>query len=711
MNGKEALYKKRAQGLASREVRAKLKAQESKTKRNDLLASKRRIPLSVLQEQGVLSPKPKKLSKEEQSVLRLEKLKEWKKAREEAKKKATKSTKKPFGSGALISTADRSGNQKNIFLSKPQWVSSSAVTKPKNQVKPFSSSSFSKPKSALKPIEKPAPKPSFKTTTKPIRPISGVKPRKPAISTSAPKPSTKQAVKPGPVSKEPKRQPAKSKESAAKPVKLRPQTRSMTKSAVSKVKAETKQSCSTKIQSRGRNKQATNTTPPKRSVTTRSATKVITKDTAEMMDITVEISNPDPGDQNEPPTTPPKSKKYDPVTPSPLLHSRSAKRRETQFFVPQPITDPAWIPGQSNNEVFVQPNFDEAFGNFSPFQFGGSNSSFQFTFRKALSFACDSLDEVSSQQSVTPDTKIVRKSLGSGCKNSPVRNVSMDESAMIVEIINDGPSEEEMKTEVATTPIEIPESAEPEIDIGYFRKLHSDATATLVSLCKVWEEKATSLEEEQADIKDMEEVFGQIRTTICQAKLLMQQKLKQFFGLVDTAETQSGERKTTSEDLQGFWDMVYCQVEDICQKFQGLENIEKNGWTLKAPTPKKKKTAKKRVAKKGKANSAEETERQKVAREKREAQRNKLRELKLAAKRAREEAVCEQENVPTTPKKSRVDALIAGDLSPKAGSGYRNGRRSSLRLRNRSIFSPYCTERGSQEEFCNVPVASLISFD
>lgn len=56
MNGKEALYKKRSQGQASREVRVKLKAQQSKTKRDDLLASKRRIPLGVLQEHENPSP-------------------------------------------------------------------------------------------------------------------------------------------------------------------------------------------------------------------------------------------------------------------------------------------------------------------------------------------------------------------------------------------------------------------------------------------------------------------------------------------------------------------------------------------------------------------------------------------------------------------------------------------------------------------------------
>lgn len=34
--------------------------------------------------------------------------------------------------------------------------------------------------------------------------------------------------------------------------------------------------------------------------------------------------------------------------------------------------------------------------------------------------------------------------------------------------------------------------------------------------------------------------------------------------------------------------MVYFQVEDVFQKFKGLEKIEENGWTLRAPTPKKK---------------------------------------------------------------------------------------------------------------------------
>ncbi len=68
-----------------------------------------------------------------------------------------------------------------------------------------------------------------------------------------------------------------------------------------------------------------------------------------------------------------------------------------------------------------------------------------------------------------------------------------------------------------------------------------------------------------------------------------------------------------------------------------------------------------------KSNSTEESERAVIARQKREAQRNKLKELKMAAaKRAREEATAaivvdnEPENIlHTPPKKTRVGTHVA----------------------------------------------------
>ena len=44
-----------------------------------------------------------------------------------------------------------------------------------------------------------------------------------------------------------------------------------------------------------------------------------------------------------------------------------------------------------------------------------------------------------------------------------------------------------------------PEVTEPQIDIVYFRKLHSDVVASLSSLCEVWEGKTAALEDNQPD--------------------------------------------------------------------------------------------------------------------------------------------------------------------------------------------------------------------
>ena len=53
MESKRGLYKQRSRnGLGSRESRARLKEKESKSSRDALLLSKRRIPLSAVQEES-----------------------------------------------------------------------------------------------------------------------------------------------------------------------------------------------------------------------------------------------------------------------------------------------------------------------------------------------------------------------------------------------------------------------------------------------------------------------------------------------------------------------------------------------------------------------------------------------------------------------------------------------------------------------------------
>ncbi|XP_069128261.1 uncharacterized protein [Argopecten irradians] len=137
---------------------------------------------------------------------------------------------------------------------------------------------------------------------------------------------------------------------------------------------------------------------------------------------------------------------------------------------------------------------------------------------------------------------------------------------------------------------EVPSKPE-EHDVEYFRNLMATETNTFNGYCSKWEDVSKSTPEID------EEVEGQIRTCIGQAQLLIAQHFKQLKGLVDNCEFRTGEKETTLTDLQGFWDMIYYQVEDVHTKFTGLEKLKDNNWVQDKPKVTKKIVKKKPVAK------------------------------------------------------------------------------------------------------------------
>lgn len=108
-------------------------------------------------------------------------------------------------------------------------------------------------------------------------------------------------------------------------------------------------------------------------------------------------------------------------------------------------------------------------------------------------------------------------------------------------------------------------------DVPYFRLEITNETERLMTLCVHWEPK---VEDESIP----EEMRDRMRTAVGQARLLMKERFKQFNGLVDDCELGRGEKITTCTDLQGFWDMVYYQVEDVQKKFGALKEAESRGW-------------------------------------------------------------------------------------------------------------------------------------
>ncbi|XP_017561046.1 disks large-associated protein 5 isoform X2 [Pygocentrus nattereri] len=112
---------------------------------------------------------------------------------------------------------------------------------------------------------------------------------------------------------------------------------------------------------------------------------------------------------------------------------------------------------------------------------------------------------------------------------------------------------------------------EPQHDVSYFRAVMADETKRLTGLSEMWE-----LRFDDASIP--EEMRDRMRTAVGQARLLMKERFGQFSGLVDDCDLGRGEKITTCSDLQGFWDMVYFQVEDVNKKFNTLKEAEARGW-------------------------------------------------------------------------------------------------------------------------------------
>ncbi|XP_014915457.1 disks large-associated protein 5 isoform X2 [Poecilia latipinna] len=126
-------------------------------------------------------------------------------------------------------------------------------------------------------------------------------------------------------------------------------------------------------------------------------------------------------------------------------------------------------------------------------------------------------------------------------------------------------------------------------DVPYFRSEMSSETDRLTDLCLRWESR---VEDETIP----EEMRDQMRTAVGQARLLIKERFNQFRGLVDDCEFSRGEKVTTCTDLQGFWDMVYFQVEDVNRKFDALREAEGRGWLEELKPPPRQRRAVKKMS-------------------------------------------------------------------------------------------------------------------
>lgn len=109
-------------------------------------------------------------------------------------------------------------------------------------------------------------------------------------------------------------------------------------------------------------------------------------------------------------------------------------------------------------------------------------------------------------------------------------------------------------------------------DADFFLGVAQSEEARLLLLC-------SRCEAELSANTISEEASGRLRAAVGKANLLINQKFRQFSDLCDKHKHPDDEGKPTKwEDLQGFWEMVKLQVDDVDEMFTEIDLIRQNGW-------------------------------------------------------------------------------------------------------------------------------------
>ncbi|XP_067629310.1 uncharacterized protein vlc isoform X2 [Eurosta solidaginis] len=178
-----------------------------------------------------------------------------------------------------------------------------------------------------------------------------------------------------------------------------------------------------------------------------------------------------------------------------------------------------------------------------------------------------------------------------------------------------------------------------EEDGTYFLNLLKSEQNRLLAMADVAEQYSKELSDNP---EVSEDTLGFLRSAYGKARLLVSQKMKQFEGLCQKNLNSSPDDKfpTTNDDLQGFWDMVYLQVDHINSIFDEIDELKSNNWKKSVedmkdsnkPTKVPQKTTK-TVNKKVKHNTSNASElksnsAKSAATLKRDSQRKMLQEMK-----------------------------------------------------------------------------------
>ena len=88
-------------------------------------------------------------------------------------------------------------------------------------------------------------------------------------------------------------------------------------------------------------------------------------------------------------------------------------------------------------------------------------------------------------------------------------------------------------------------------------------------------------------------VVDEITGIVGQTRLLTRDKFQQFRSLIEQFENNDSPVKITDNDLAGFWEMIYLQLEQLSRSYDRLHEMQSNNCQEKIAVPvKKRKTVK-----------------------------------------------------------------------------------------------------------------------
>lgn len=108
---------------------------------------------------------------------------------------------------------------------------------------------------------------------------------------------------------------------------------------------------------------------------------------------------------------------------------------------------------------------------------------------------------------------------------------------------------------------------------NYFKNVLEKEILRLNERCSKWE-----LFKEENQLNITEDGKDMIDVAIGQTKLLINKKFQQFRGLIVQCESLTGDNRVLPEDLEGFWDMIYKQAENLDQRYDKLKILKENNW-------------------------------------------------------------------------------------------------------------------------------------